>query len=104
MMKKTILTFGAISGAVSSAMMLLTLPLLDRIGFDKGAVIGYTGIVASFLLVFFGIRKYREQAGGTLTFARGFSVGILITLISCACYVVTWELVYFKLRPGFAQE
>src|SRR3954470_12461708 len=104
MMKKTILTFGAISGAVSSAMMLLTLPLLDRIGFDNGAVIGYTGIVASFLPVFFGIRAYREQQGGALTFGRACSVGLLITLISCACYVATWEVIYFKIRPGFADE
>ena len=104
-MKKTVLTFGLISGAVSSAMLLLSLPLIERIGFEKGMVLGYTTIVASFLLVFFGIRSYREQApGGTITFNRGFQVGILITLISCACYVATWELVYFKLKPGFMDQ
>src|SRR5688500_7548370 len=94
-MKKTVVTFGLISGALSSGMMLLTLPLLDRIGFDRGAVIGYTGIVLSFLMVFFGIRSYREQAGGAITFGRGFTVGILITLISCVFYVITWEIIYF---------
>lgn len=36
-----------------------------------------------------------------LTFGRGFTVGILITRISCACYVATWQVVYFKLRPDF---
>jgi hypothetical protein len=25
----------------------------------------------------------------------------LITLISCACYVVTWQIIYFKLMPEF---
>ena len=103
-MKKIVLTFGVISGALSSAMMLLTLPLLDRIGFDRGAVVGYTGIVLSFVLVFFGIRAYREQAGGALTFARGFQVGILITVISCLFYVITWEIIYFKIHPGFAEQ
>lgn len=104
-MKKTVLTFGLISGAVSSSMLLLSLPLIDRIGFDKGMILGYTTIVMSFMLVFFGIRSYREQsADGTLTFNRGFQVGILITLISCACYVATWELVYFKLKPGFTDQ
>lgn len=103
-MKRTVLTFGAASGAVSSVLMLATVPLLNRIGFDRGAVIGYTAIVASFLPVFFGIRSYREQTGGTLTFARGFAIGILITLISSACYVATWELIYFKLHPGFMDE
>src|SRR5207244_4446763 len=47
---------------------------------------------------------YREQTGGPLTFGRAFSVGILITLISCACYVATWEVIYFKLRPNFSEQ
>jgi hypothetical protein len=93
-----------ISGAVSSVMMLATIPFVDRIGFDRGEILGYTIIVLSFLLVFFGIRSYREQAGGTMTFGRAFTVGILITLISCVCYVITWEIIYFKLMPGFAEK
>lgn len=104
-MKKTVLTFGLISGAVSSLLMLAMLALLDKIGFDKGVIVGYTTIVLSFLLVFFGIRSYRENVGaGKITFGRAFAVGILITLISCVCYVVTWEIIYFKLAPGFADK
>ena len=101
MMKKTVVTFGLISGVMSSTMMMATLPFLDSLGFDRGAIVGYTAIVLSFLLVFFGIRSYRENSGGALTFGRGFQVGILITLVSCAFYVATWQLVYFKLSPGF---
>lgn len=38
--------------------------------------LGYTSIVMSALLVFFGIRSYREHAGGgRITFARGIAVG-----------------------------
>lgn len=104
-MKKTVLTFGLISGAISSLMMLATLPFMDRIGFDHGLVVGYTAIVLSFLLVFFGIRSYRENVGnGSISFGRAFSVGILITLISCAFYVVTWEIIYFKLMPDFMEK
>jgi uncharacterized protein DUF4199 len=56
-------------------------------------------------MVFFGVRSYRENVGGgSLTFGRGFAVGILIALISCACYVGTWEFVYYKLMPGFAEK
>jgi hypothetical protein len=58
-MKKTVLTFGLISGAIMALMMFATLPFIDRIGLDKGAIIGYTTMVLSFLLVFFGIRSYR---------------------------------------------
>jgi hypothetical protein len=101
-MKKTVLTFGLISGAIMALMMFATLPFVDRIGFDKGAIVGYTTMVLSFLLVFFGIRSYRENVGGgTITFGRAFAIGILITLISCICYVVAWEILYFKFMPDF---
>jgi hypothetical protein len=100
-MKKTVLTFGLISGGISSILMLATVPFMHRIGFDKGFIVGYTAIVGSFLPVFFGIRTCREQAGGSLTFSRGFAVGLLITLISCAFYVATWEVVYYKFMPDF---
>ena len=101
-MKRTVLTFGLISGVMSSLMMLLTVPLFDRIGFDHGEVIGYTLIVLSFLLVFFGVRSYRDNvAGGALSFGRGLAVGLLITLVSCAFYIATWELIYYKLAPDF---
>src|SRR5215831_18846256 len=103
-MKKTVLTFGIISGIVSSLMMLGTVPFMHQIGFDRGLIVGYTAIVLSFLLVFFGIRSYREQSGGTITFGRAFTVGILITLISCLFYIATWQLVYFKLQPDFMDK
>ena len=103
-MKRTVLKFGLISAALSSAMMLATVPFLHRLGFDKGAIVGYTAIVLSFLLVFFGVRSYREANGGRLSFGRGFLVGLLITLISCAGYVVTWEFVYFTLMPDFSEK
>ena len=39
-MKKTILTFGLISGVLSSLMMVATIPFVDKIGFDKGEYFG----------------------------------------------------------------
>lgn len=104
-MKKTVLTFGLISGAVASVLVLLTAAFHDQIGFDKGVVVGYTGIVLSLLMVFFGIRSYRENVGGgQISFGRALSVGLLITLISCVFYVITWEIVYYNLMPDFAEK
>jgi hypothetical protein len=104
-MKKTILTFGLISGVISSLLMVATVPFLDKIGYDKGEYVGYTGIVLSFLLVFFGIRSYRDNVGnGQITFAKGFAVGIAITLISCVFYVATWEALYFTVLHDFMDK
>ena len=96
-MKRTVLIFGLISGAVSSGMMLATLPFVDQLDFDKGAVIGYTSLVLSALVIFFGVRSYRDNVGhGHVGFGRAFAVGLLITLVSCACYVITWEILVLQ--------
>ena len=104
-MKKTIITFGLISGAISSILMVSTMPLNHRIGYDKAVILGYTSIVLSFLLVYFGIRSYRDNvAHGHIGFGKAFGVGICITLISCALYVATWEVLSHTAFPYFLDD
>jgi hypothetical protein len=104
-MRKIVLTFGLIAGAVLSVMMLLTLPFQEQIGFDKGMIIGYTTMVIAFLMVFFGVRSYRDHvAGGTITFGRAFQVGLLIMAVACVCYVATWQLIYYQFIPDFVDK
>jgi Protein of unknown function (DUF4199) len=101
-MKRIVWTFGLIAGGILSLMMLLTIPFVDEIGWDRGMVIGYTTMVLSFLLIFFGIRSYRDNvAGGRVGFGRAFAVGALIAVIASACYVATWEVLYFKIAPEY---
>jgi len=101
-MKKTVLTFGLISGVIISVLMGGSLLLSDRIGSGHSMILGYTIMVASFLLVYFGIRSYRDNTlGGQISFGRAFACGILITLITTACYVVMWEVLYFNFMPHF---
>jgi hypothetical protein len=105
-MKKTVLTFGLISGAVISVLLLLTMQFHDAIGFETGGLIlGYTTMVLAFLLIYFGVRSYRDNvAGGTVRFGRAFAVGVLIGLVSSMCYVATWEVMYFKFMPDFMDK
>jgi hypothetical protein len=59
-------------------------------------------MVASFLLVHFGIRSYRDNTlAGQISFRRAFACGLLITLITCVCYVAMWEVLYFSFMPHF---
>lgn len=104
-MRKIVLTFGLIAGGILSLMMLLTMPFMEQIGFEKGEVIGYTTMVLAFLMTFFGVKSYRDNvAGGTVTFGRAFLVGLLITAIASVCYVATWQMVYYKLAPDFGEK
>ena len=104
-MRKIVFTFGLITGAMLSAMMLMTIPFMDKIGFEKGEVIGYTTMVLAFLMIYFGVRSYRDNvAGGTLKFGRAFLVGLAITVVASTCYVATWQVVYYKFAPDFLEK
>ena len=104
-MGKIVLTFGLIAGAILSAMMLITIPFMEQIGFDKAAIIGYATMVLAFLMVYFGVRSYRDNvAGGGVTFGRAFKVGLMIMAVASACYVATWEVIYYQFAPDFADK
>lgn len=106
-MRRIVLTFGLISGFILLAMLAVTLPLTmsGRMDFDGAEVLGYTSMLLAFLMVFFGIRSYRRNiGGGAITFGRAFKVGILITLVTCAVYVIAWEIYYFNFDHGFAEQ
>lgn len=104
-MKKTILTFGLISGVISSLLMIVTIPFADRIGLGHSYVLGYATIVLSLVVVFFGVRSYRDNvAQGQITFGKAFLVGLAITVISCLFYVATWEIIYFNFMPDFMDK
>ena len=101
-MRKIVLTFGVIAGVILSVLMTLTFVVFkDEVNFDNGAVIGYTGMVLAFLMIFVGVKSYRDNvAGGRVSFGRAFGVGIMITIVASAFYVATWEVIYFN----FAQD
>ena len=103
-MRNIIVRYGLISGGLLSVMMATTVPFIDKIGFDNGAILGYTTMVLAFLLVYFGVRAYRDANGGVITFGRAFRVGITITAIASACYVATWQVVYYKFLPDFGDK
>jgi hypothetical protein len=104
-MRKIVLTFGLISGAILAAMMFATIPFQDKIGFDRGEVIGYTTMIIAGLLIFFGIRSFRDNvAGGSVSFGRAFAVGIQIGAVAAACYVAAWQVINYKISPDFMQK
>jgi hypothetical protein len=104
-MKKIVLTFGLIAGAVLSGTMLATMPFHDAIGNEGGMVIGYTSMVLAFLLIYFGVRSYRDNvAGGRISFGKALAVGALIGLVASTCYVATWEALYFGGKSDYIEK
>lgn len=103
-MKRIVLRFGLASGLLLLIQGAVMLPLCMK-AIDHGEVLGYSSMVVAFLLVFFGVRSYRDNVGaGTISFGKAFQVGLLITLVTCAMYVIAWEITYFNFFPDFLDQ
>lgn len=103
-MKQVIWKYGLLAGVILAALMFLTIPFVDTIG-DMGIVLGYTTMIIGFMMVFFGIRAYRDgEGGGKVTFGRAFLIGLAITTIGSLCYVGAWEVISNKYMPDFADK
>lgn len=105
-MTKIVLIFGLISGAIAGALMWILMGTVNTgsIDFDNGMIWGYATMIIALSLVFFGIKSYRDNHGGRITFFKGLQVGILISLISAVCYAASWELYYPKVGDEFMQK
>jgi hypothetical protein len=67
--------------------------------------VGYTIMVLSFLIVFVGVKHYRDtECGGAISFGRAFAAGALMMLIACACYVAMWEVMTATVEKNFAHD
>lgn len=105
-MRKIILTYGLISGGIAATLMLITaLFVSDLENFNAGVYVGYAGIILSFVLVYFGIKSYRDKyKNGVISFGKAFQVGILIAVISSLIYVFAWMSYSPYLMPDFPQK
>lgn len=105
-MTKIVLIFGLISGAIAGVLMwlLVTFVQSDGVDFDNAMYVGYATMIIALSMVFFGIKSYRDNHGGRVTFAKGLQVGILISLISAVCYAACWEIYYPSIGEEFMQK
>lgn len=104
-MKKTIWTFGLISGAINTIWLLAFALLGAECDEMYSQWMGYTVMILSFSLIYFGVRSYRDrQLDGMISFGKAFKMGLFITLISSAIYVLIWEIEYHFFMPDFAEE
>ena len=100
-MRKIILTFGLIAGAVLTIIMFATMPLWgNELDYGSSQFLGYLSmIIALAPTIFIGIKSVREkELAGKITFGGGFKVGLLITIVTSAIYVTGWVTLHEYLR------
>ncbi len=104
-MRKIVWTFGLIAGAVMAVMFIITLPFQDQMKGSTGMIIGYTSMVMASLMIYFGVRQYRDtQTGGEIRFGQALKVALLISAVSVGVYVLTWEIIFYGFQPDFMEK
>jgi hypothetical protein len=105
-MKKIVITFGLISGLVISGLMLISMSLWrESSDFEYGEVLGYLSMVIALSTIFFGVKSYRDnELNGSITFGKGFLIGLLITMIAGVIYVVAWEIYFQTAFSDFSEQ
>lgn len=96
-MRKTVLTYGLLSGAIVLLLWFVAQALLTspdgKMDMSKAEIWGYTNMILSLSLVFFGARHYRNKyMEGKINFGKALWVGFLIALIASAIYVIGWMI------------
>ena len=105
-MKRVVLIYGAIAGAIVTSMMVgSSLACYRDPEFVGNMWIGYSWMLLAFSFVFFGIKRYRDKLnGGYVTFGKAFQIGLFITLIASSVYTLTWLVEFYCFIPDFMEK
>jgi amino acid transporter len=105
-MRKNVIVFGLIAGAIVSTMMIIGVAACyNSMNFDLGMWLGYSSMIIAFSFVFVGIKNYRDKHNqGTISFKKAFIIGLWITLIASSIYVVVWMIDYYFFIPDFMDK
>jgi hypothetical protein len=94
-MTRTILRFGAASGAITIGSAILALHLVGGGSKHLASLewLGYLVMILAFGVIFVGVKRHRDdQLGGVIRFGQAFLVGLGITAVASAIYVIAWEI------------
>jgi hypothetical protein len=103
-MKKSVLKYGFISGGMSAVMVSIVGYMMHSYKFDAGEVMGYSFIILSFIPIYLGMVHYKNHAATPPSFLKYLGAGLLIAVISSACYALIWEILYYTLFPDFIEK
>lgn len=105
-MRKNVLIFGLISGAIIAAFMVITISMCYKSNnFDGNMWLGYASMLLAFSFIFVGIKNYRDKYNqGNITFGKAFLMGLYMSLIASTIYVAVWMVDYYLFIPDFMER
>jgi hypothetical protein len=104
-MFKKILSYGLLAGLIVGISLSLTVAFNAHMGGPYGLVIGYSTMLIALSTVFAAIKRHRDlELGGVIKFWPAFGMGLGISLVASAVYVLAWELTIALTHLDFAND
>lgn len=106
-MKKTVLIFGLVMGAIFAAGTIYMSELLfyKNPEIKSNDFLGYVVMVVIYSLIFIGIRNYRNhQLKGMISFKKAFKTGTMITVIASTLYVIICLVYLYRFAPDYMDK
>ena len=103
-MTRTIFIYGAVSGLIVIASMILGM-VMNRDGFFGSQVFGYLIMLVALSCIFFGVKSHRDKdRGGYIKFLPAFFMGLGIAAVAGVAYVAAWEVFLVATDYAFMTE
>jgi hypothetical protein len=102
-MRKVVLTYGLIAGLIVSLLIVVTWSVVPpESNMALSMLLGYANMLVSLSMIFFAIKSYRDNyLEGSITWGRGFLVGLYVSLIASVLYVIGWKIFSSITMPDF---
>jgi hypothetical protein len=104
-MKKTIIVFGSIAGALVGLFMICLILWVSKDHDKTAELLGYSSMILALSLVYVGARNFRDRYNdGTISFGKALRVALGITLVASTIYVLVWLVEYYCFMPDFMDK
>lgn len=106
-MKKTILVFGLLAGAIVSLMLVFSIGYMkaNKGNLDNGMIWGFSSMLLAFSLIFVAIKSYRDRyQNGVISFGKALLIGLGISVVASFMYAITWLILYKNFYPTFLDD
>ncbi len=96
-MVRTMLVYGVLAGAIAIGVMSIDMALGVH-----SLLIGYLVLFAASILIFVGIKRYRDVAlGGVIRFTTALGLGLGMAVVASLIYVIGWEIYLWSTDYAF---
>ena len=105
-MKRNIIIYGLIAGAIVTILMAINVSMCINSGnYDGSILVGYATMLIAFSMIFVGIKNYRDKYNeGVISFGKAFKIGFFIALIASTIYVAGWLIEEQLFFPDFMDK